>query len=314
MPTLEEQLEELVAPLEASTLGVGAAEGPEQLNKIQDLLAGSDNPQAGFEWLADRIATLGPTAGCWIGVYLGGLVERGRLDAAISAPGVLRFFRRAVDELQREVNLEEWAGCEGLFGPAVITQLAVHGPTLASLVADEALLEQIAAVSATSGACFYVEGLARQQSGELVLLDPSGERAMVLAYTNVGSCFHLFTLIQSVLPASWSEGRTQPAEMLAVAWGENARTEETAGDSAWFHYCQPVGTADVTASVWGEMTVDSIGRLAGRQVLVVRPMVLKERNWDSGFFAPQLSMRLPSVSVVRPLDDNETIDLIRRLQ
>ena len=106
--SLFEQLEALLSPLIASDLGVSAAEGPEQLQAIQDLLAEAEDPQAGFDWLGERIATLPPTAGSWVGVYLGGLVERGRLKGAVSAPGVLAFFRGAVEALSKDAEHPEW--------------------------------------------------------------------------------------------------------------------------------------------------------------------------------------------------------------
>lgn len=240
--------------------------------------------------LADAMPSLdAPLAKGILSVWFGARVENGA-DATRSIDAVVACFRSLVPASE---DPEHARGFQ-LVSQALVAHLARHEPTRERLGADTELLDTLEEHD-NFGAWWVHDALTRR-SGTLLVLDPALRRGIRVRYHHLSSCFHLFTLLQDVLPVDWKRGHDN-ASAAASARHEGGRE----GDEAWFHFGQPSSPkAELGGSVWGEASLDSIEAVDGEQTLVLWPPLLGSRGWDAGFFGTPLSAFPPFVELAEP--------------
>lgn len=273
---------------------------------------------------ADALASLPPHGAAWLAVLLGANIEQ-RTDAT-TGPAVLGVFTNWLERLPRDpvddedTNVEPPAPTpeqaeivEALtqFAPSLVSHLAAQPDWRETLAQDTALLDAIDARLGQSHALEWVREALRRTSGTLIVLHAPSRQGLRLHYDNVGNSFHLFTLLQGAIGTRLPGGRTPDVDALSDARGQSRASE---GDEAWWHYGDPrVPRADITASIWGEAAVRDLARVDGEAVIVLWRPILESRNWNAGFFHPQLAQLVPGVSIETVLTDDEAAGWFTRL-
>ena len=198
---------------------------------------------------------------------------------------------------------EETAAGLQLLGQALVAHLS-RSPDLLKWVADSAeIFDEFERVEHVSPGAAWVMHLLMQRSGELVVLDIAQRKGFRVRYDNISNCFHLFTLLQGALASLIPEAERSSEDLLEIARGNS---QGDGYDRSWWHYGQPsCPTADIGASIWGEMGPDGIESVDGVQVLLLWPAILESRVWDAGFFSPVLHAALPNVEMIGELPPAE---------
>ena len=139
----------------------------------------------------------------------------------------------------------------------------------------------------------------------------------------VATCAHLFSLLQAeLIDGGHLAGEATDPEVVAVAKGESAPTLALA-DHARFHFATWSGlTADGTLAgidlgswIGVEALPADIPAFDGTPVVLVGPMVLGSRAWDSNFFAnvhDALRSRAEIAAVLPPEEVTAWLDRISR--
>ncbi len=254
------------------------------------------------------LAMLPPDAAAWLAVTLGSIVEGGvGLDR--SGPPVIELYlgwvarlsALGLDDDDTSIKLGPDVLSLGAFTrlcQSVVTHLARMPSRRLELAGDARLLARLEALEEhTPGAMWTREALLRRTGTVLALHPPSG-RGLRLRYSNVASCFHLFSLLQLAIRGRLPGGRVPDpivAEAVAGSAGEGS-------DEGWWHYGHPRSpTAELGTSIWGESHVSSLPVEDGEQVMLLWPPLLGARRWSFSFFGPQLAAMKASVVVEKEL-------------
>ena len=104
-------------------------------------------------------------------------------------------------------------------------------------------------------------------------------------FRNVHRCYHLFSLIQSVLGNALPGGSIPNA---AVAQAARGQSDEPVTDQAWWHFQRGGHKPSMNKAVWGEESVEALRGEDGVFTVVLWPPIMGERKWNSGFFGPTL--------------------------
>lgn len=186
---------------------------------------------------------------------------------------------------------------------AVVAHLARMSETREALAHDDSLVKQLEYLEWFSHGAAWVSQAILRTSGTLVVLYPATAQGLIVEYSNVARCFHLFSLLQSCIGRRLPGGKEPDPVVAAAARGES---NEPCSDSAWWHFADSWSkTPEFSASIWGEALVRSLSIVEGRQVLLLWPPILKSRSWDSGFFGPHLAALPSNATVQRTLEPEE---------
>ena len=273
--------------------------------------------------IASRLQYLQSPIGVgFLSVWLGAAVESG-LDPNQTAGPLLEVFLqwtrtiRTLPEGSGDADADPPADANTLMGlermgQGLVAHLSRAPEFSARLSRNEPVILELERVSHISIGALWVLELLRKRSGTLVVIHGSEPRGFHLAYEHLSNCFHLFTLMQGALAGKMPGARHAAAEVLAVAMGES--TGEVS-DTAWWHYGiwthpQP----DLMASVWGEADPAKIPALDGQQAVILWPLVIGSRSWDSGFFGPILMAMPPRVTVTHEMSVSEVAEWRSRLK
>ena len=306
----EPDLEALSSRLSAAANAQRGSDPSIELKSTLNALAGlpRETHPAVSAMVTDLLPKLNsPTGAGFICAWLGAGVEAGvpaeRSCAAI-VETFLRWSRTIQDEAgDDEANQETLAGLRHM-ASSVVSHLSHLAEDRKSDLEIKQLQEETERILHVSDGAMWVNHLLRQQSGELIALIADQRRGYHLRYENIASSFHLFTLLQDALAAEKPKGAELERMAVAVAKGQS---HAACSDRAWWHYGQPSSTEpDMAASVWGEGPPGDIGRVDGRQVMILWPPVLGSRSWDAGFLTPFLQAAPPKVDVVTQLGPEET--------
>jgi hypothetical protein len=260
---------------------------------------------------AEALRTLPPHGASWLAVAIGAVIEDGA-NAELSARPVVDLFLSWLPQLpaaeggtptpQQATLLEGFRSLAN----SVVAHLARADHLRSTLSQDLPLLDRLAVLEEyTAGAAWIREALLRS-SGSLILLHPPSRRGFELQYTNVATCFHLFSLLQTVVGEQIPGGRK--AEPL-IADAARGKSREKVTDEAWWHYGDPRSkVANVAAQIWGEALVREIPVIAGERVVLLWPPILESRRWDSSFFGPQLDALKPDARIRAELSTSEWFD------
>jgi len=70
---------------------------------------------------------------------------------------------------------------------------------------------------------------------------------------------------------------------------------------------------DTDAWIWGEMPVTSIPKIGDYRIILVDKKVYPARSWDLGFLSPVHPAINPEFEVVKNIEKNEVIDLLKKI-
>lgn len=249
----------------------------------------------------------------FVAVWLGAGVENGA-DPHVPLLHVLPAFfaliasidtseeKDADEDSFTETDDDVLAGLQYL-GQALVAMLTRCPEEIQRLSEKETALTELERVEHLSPGPEWVLGLLRQRSGELLVMHGIEAVAVRVRYQNIANCFHLFTLLQGVMPRVMPGSKLQSDMVRRTARGEVAGNVE---DTAWWHFGQGnVPEPELGGMVFGEQTPDSIEEIDGQQVLLLWPPILMERSWNSGFFGPRIEARPPSVEVLEKLPPDQ---------
>ena len=252
------------------------------------------------EKAAGALKALPPRGTAWLAVAIGAAVEDGA-NAELSARPLVERILSWLPQLPAESGSTPTPAQVELldaFKPlarSAVAHLARTAHLRSTLAQDLELLDRLAVLEEYSAGAAWIREMLLRSSGSLILLHPPSGRGFRVQYTNVATCFHLFSLLQTAIGEQIPGGRKPDSRIAEVARG---RAHQQVSDEAWWHYGDPhSNVAALTASVWGEALVREIPVIDGERVILLWPPILVSRGWDSSFFGPQLDALAPDAVV-----------------
>ena len=170
-------------------------------------------------------------------------------------------------------------------------------------------LEQLDFIKPHCAQVFWVREFVLCFSGRLLVLHPSSESGVWVQYQNVGTCFHLFSLLQLAIGEGIEGGAPSNPEVAAVL---NGRSQQALRDQAWWHY-EEVSTYSQSGfyKLWGGGNVRLISKVDEQQILVLSPPILPTLTWESPSPFPA---KIPATVVIeRYLEPEECQVWLRKL-
>jgi hypothetical protein len=286
-----------------------------------DFLRRAQDDGAAVADAAEALPTLPPRGAAWLAVAIGAAVERGA-SAELSARAVIDLLRSWLpqlptaegEEAERYRPTPAQAALIESFKPlaqSTVAHLTRAAHLRATLSEDVALLDRLAVLEQYTAGAAWIREMLLRSSGSLILLHPASGRGFRLRYTNVATCFHLFSLLQTAIGEQLPDGRKPDPQVAASARGQST---EKVSDEAWWHYGDPRSkAAELRASIWGEALVREIPVIEGERVMLLWPPLLPSRTWDSSFFGPQLDALQPDVVIDAELSTADSAEWFRKL-
>ena len=257
--------------------------------------------------ILEVLPTLPPAGAAWIAVVLGSMAEQG-LNPRLGGTALVELLRQWLAQRPFTDQILEaftW------LGQALVAHLARDPDLRADLADERTLIEALDDASMETNGALWLHELLLRRSGPLVVLHVESRRGMAMRYENVGTCFHLFSLVQAAIGTRLPGGREPDQAVLDAATG---KTSASQSDSAWWHYQDRSATkANFMDSLWAEWSVSDILELDGVKVLLLWPPILGSRSWDSSFFGPPLDAAPSRVVLERELDPTEAERLFKRI-
>jgi len=258
--------------------------------------------------IAQSLKKLDSPAGVGLlGVWYGGFVEHGR-EPEPYIPYLMESFLRFGKMAVANKSVNAIAGLEiGLdyLGQSLVAHLARSSSSCEELREDDELLDSIEEIEEFSNGGMWINELLQKVSDTLVVIHAEKKVGVRVHYKNLSNCFHLFTLLQEAIAHVMPEAKELSEEILHIAkTGEYINDDDS--DDAWWHYGQAFSKeADVLASVFGELSPNSISRINGEQVMFLWSPIFEKRSWGSNFFRPYLEAMPPSVELIDVLTESE---------
>lgn len=290
----------------------GQAPSEELRSVTSEFLAECQEDSALASQAAGALPDLGPAGAAWIAVGLGALVERGS-DPTLTCQALLQTMEAWLPRLASPDDPATHAF--PMLCQAVVAHLARMPALRQELAADDNLMGRIDEAREFSHGADWVRETILRVSGTLVVVHPTSRTGYRLTYSNVATCFHLFSLIQTTLGVLVPGGRV-PSQQISDCVRGRASPEvmQNLHDEAWWHYGDPSSpTPDLQMSIWGEAMVRSLPRVDNELVILLWPSVLQSRGWNAGFFGPQIDATRPDMAIERPLTPVECDAWITRL-
>lgn len=287
--------------------------------------------------VAKLVAAADPFRGATVALSCGTMVEWGGDPTKVFPPLLAELPRHlALAVLARELNLSpsetfdanpdaaRAAGGLRYFLLCVMTVICRDAEFRRAMRANEYIVGAIEKLrDAYAEGDFVAQVLGFIDGLELLVLVPNERKGFRVRLEAVASCAHLFSLLQAeLIDGGHLNGEPSDPEVLAVARGESAPTQALA-DHARFHFATWGGlTTDGTMAgvdfaswIGVEASPADIPAFDGVPVLLVGPMVLGSRAWDSNFFAnvhDALRSRTEIVAVLPPAEVSAWLDRIRQ--
>lgn len=296
---------------------------PEQtlIDATNDYVATKEQGSPVAQAILDSLATLPIQGASFLAIWFGAAVEGGG-NPNRTGPALWETLCRWMDLLPPTVDTE--ADLPGLSDQQQVIADTIHlicqglvahlgrMPEFAQkLSSDQPLRERIRFLENYGVGFTWIDEVLARKSGSVLLLHAESRRALVCEYKNVGNCFHLFSMIQSAVGESLPGGRTPDSAIMPATKGE---VPTDTGDEAWWHYGSPHSPeANIVASIFGESPVDAIPEIDGQQVIILWPMILQSRGWNSGFFGPRIDAAPPSLEVTAELTPEQAESWFARL-
>ncbi len=250
---------------------------------------------------------LPPHGAAWLAVALGSAVEKG-LDPALAGERLTQVFRSWLERTAGGGEPELMAALPTL-SQSVVTHVARLGALRSELANDASFQAELEEREADSHAITWVRELTARRSGDLFVIHGPTQRVVHLQFRNVHRCFHLFSLIQSVLGSALPGGRIPNAAVASAARGQS---DDPVTDSACWHYQRGGMKPSMAKAVWGEESVDALSAPDGAHLVVLWEPLLGDRKWNSGFFGPTLDAAMPDMRFVAELQGDAAEPWIAR--
>jgi hypothetical protein len=193
-----------------------------------------------------------------------------------------------------------------------------------ALRAAPEIVAGIAALRDTSReADFVSQVLVLTDALELLVLVPDEQKGFRVALEAVNNNFHLFTLLQAVLiSGGYLAGDPPDPEVLGIATGEALQPTVRLDHARWHFYTwagllpdDTLAATDFTTWIPGDATPATVPELDGARIVIIGPMVLGSRSWNSNEFAAihdALRSRVDVVEVLPPDRVAAWLDRIKR--
>lgn len=259
--------------------------------------------------LLEALGQLPPHGAAWLAVSLGSAVENG-LDPSLAGERLVQVFRAWLDRSTDGREPELMAALPTL-SQAVVAHLARLTALRSSLANDKAFNAQLEQREPDSYAITWVRELIARRSGDLFVIHGPTQRVVHLQFRNVHRCFHLFSLIQSVLGSALPGGNIPNA---AVAQAARGQSDDPVTDHAWWHYQRGGTKPSMNKALWGEESVDVLRGADGAHLAMLWEPILGDRKWNSGFFGPALEAAQPDMRFVAELEGDVASTWIARAE
>jgi hypothetical protein len=172
-------------------------------------------------------------------------------------------------------------------------------------------------------AAFVAQVLVLTDDLELLVLVPEEQKGFRVALEAINNNFHLFTLLQAALISGGHRAGEPPnPEVLGVATGETPQQYARLDHARWHFYAwagllpdDTLAATDFTTWIPGDAAPATIPILDGTRIVIVGPMVLDSRSWNSNEFAAihdALRSRVDVVEVLPPDRVAAWLDRIKR--
>lgn len=192
---------------------------------------------------------------------------------------------------------------------AIVSHLVRVPDARQELAALDDLEIELARIDYFCDGALWIGETLRRESDELLVFHVMSNTAVLVRYWNISNTFVLFTLLQHEFAGLVPGARPARNDIIATLYGED--TTDTDDDAIW-HFGQPTSPQPrFHASVWGEGPPSDIETIDGVRVLLLWPMILSSRTWNTSFFMPHIEQAPPSLEIVRTLGDQE-VDVWRR--
>jgi hypothetical protein len=278
--------------------------------------------------VAPMVRTSDPFRGATLALCCGTFVEWGA-DPAVLFPHLLAELPRHLALARRGADFDtDPDAARAAVGLtylllATMTTICRRAAFRQALRADAAIAEHVAALAESHReARFVADVLALTDDLELLVLAPQANKGFRVRLEAVGTCAHLFTLLQALLiDGGHLAGESCDPDVIAVARGERA-PQQVLPDHARFHFATWRGLDarasapnDVLASwVPVEASPRDIPAFEGTPVLLIGPNLLGSRGWGSDFFANIHDALRSRVEVVEVLPQAQVADWLDRIQ
>lgn len=226
---------------------------------------------------------LPPHGAAWLALCLGSAVERGG-DPVLAGERLLETLRSWLARTEGGREPELLDALPGL-AQSLVTHLARHTKLRSALADDVEFTATLQDRESDSHGITWVRELVQRRSGDLFVVHAETRRVCHLRFSNVARCFHLYSLIQSVLGNALPGGQI-PDE--AVGLAARGKSEEPVKDRAWWHYQAGGPKLDMGRGVWGEELVEALRGPDGVYAVSLWDPLLGDREWNAGFFGPAL--------------------------
>lgn len=323
MGSSDRSIEEIVDDAISAASSQYGADCSDKLRDAFGAIAEHESHEKARTLLAKRFGEVAsPTGAGFLAVWLGAGVEGGAdpdltgneiLGSLLHWAGsVATLPEDDVDDDEPEVDPDLVKGLE-MLGQGLVAHVSRSPALLRKFSGDHDVVAELERVEYASAGPMWVLELLRKRSGTLLVIHVQTRRGIEVCYENLSNCFHLFTLLQSVLADAKMPGAKRvSSETLAAARGE---AMVDCHDESWWHY--GIGTCptpELGASIWGEANPDSIPEIDGRQVVLLWPMIINSRGWGAGFFGPFLQASPPAVTMASELTNAEVEQWCEKLK
>jgi len=274
------------------------------------------------EMAIDAINKLPPFGASWLSLVFGSAIESGAelnksrdavvnlLDSWISEFPVIAEDAAELPKLSDKTKI--YIEALPLLSRSVVSHVARTPSLRQRLYYDSEFIIKLENTEAYTYTATWIRELLEKNSSDLLIIHVESRRGIKLKYTNVSNCFHLFSLIQTCVGDKLQNGRT-PSE--AIYQAARCLIDENIRDEAWWHYGDPLSSEpNIFGSIWGEVNVRQIPVIEGIQIILLWPMIMNNRCWDSGFFGPRIDSAMPNIEIVQKLEPNEINPWLEKLK
>ncbi len=227
---------------------------------------------------------LPPHGAAWLAICMGSAVESG-LSPTLAGSRLIETFRSWLARTEGGQEPELLEALPGLT-QSVVSHLARLDDLRLALAKDEEFNATLTNRESDSHAITWIRELISRRSGDLYVVHAETRRVCHLRFTNVARCYHVFSLLQSVLGSALPGGRI-PNE--AVSLAARGQSEEPVTDRASWHFQTGGAQPSMAKAVWGEEPVEAMRRGDDDTYAVsLWEPLLGDRAWSSSVFGPAL--------------------------
>ncbi|MEM8711510.1 MAG: hypothetical protein AAGG01_11195 [Planctomycetota bacterium] len=256
----------------------------------------------------ESLHSLPPHGAAWLALAVGSAVEQG-LAPSVAGPSLVQVFRDWLEKTKDGQDADRLAALPTL-AQAVVTHLARLQDLRTELASDAAWVRTLDDRAPESPGISWVYELIARRSGDLFVVHATAQRVCHLRFWNVARCYHLFSLIQSVLGSALPGGELPNDEVAAAARG---RSEEPVTDRASWHFQRAGAKPSTAKAVWGDESVDVLKGPDGAYAISLWEPIMGVREWSSSAFGPALEAAPSDMRFMAELKNAEAAAWVDRV-